>query len=104
MLERCFTHPSHRRRGAGNLLVGWGVAKADELGLECFVEAANSGVSLYESHGFVVADVFRLDTRRQGASDEWEKHSREIPVEYTFMWRPRGGRSEKGKTVFPWTK
>ena len=30
----------------------WGIKKADELGLECFVEASPQGSALYEQYGF----------------------------------------------------
>ena len=102
VLERCFTHPDHRSRGAGSLLVQWGVHRADELGLEAFVEATKSGVRLYEKYGFVASDSFRAETERDGASEKWKKLVRELPIEYTFLWRPKKGKWIPGETKFPW--
>ena len=33
-----FTHPDHRRRGAGTLLMDWGIKLADQWGLESFIQ------------------------------------------------------------------
>ncbi|KAJ8057796.1 hypothetical protein OCU04_013267 [Sclerotinia nivalis] len=44
--------PAYQRRGAGRLLVKWGIAIADELGYVAIVEASDAGRSLYESEGF----------------------------------------------------
>ncbi|KAF2108657.1 acyl-CoA N-acyltransferase [Lophiotrema nucula] len=52
ILETLITHPLHQRRGAGALLVNWGCEKADEKGVECFVEASPMGRPLYERYGF----------------------------------------------------
>ena len=78
------------------------MAKADELGLEAFVEATNSGASLYKAHGFIITDEIKVDTKREGSSEEWKRLEKEFPVQYTFMWRPKDGKFEKGKTVIPW--
>ena len=78
------------------------MAKADELGLEAFVEATNSGASLYKAHGFIITEEIQIDTKREGSSEEWKRLEKEFPVQYTFMWRPKGGKFEKGKTVIPW--
>ncbi|TGO23122.1 hypothetical protein BPAE_0143g00200 [Botrytis paeoniae] len=37
-VEVIFTSLSHRRPGIGNLILSWGTHKADELGLDCYVE------------------------------------------------------------------
>jgi len=52
------THPEHHRRGAGGMLVKWGTGKADELGIECYLESSIEGRPLYERLGFrVVKEV-----------------------------------------------
>ena len=56
------------------------MAKADELGLEAFVEATNSGAGLYKAHGFIVTDEVQVDTKREGSSEEWKRLEKEIPV------------------------
>ncbi|MCJ1310747.1 RNA polymerase II transcription factor B 52 kDa subunit [Agyrium rufum] len=100
--DRCFTHPDHRKRGAGSLLVRWGVEKADELGLDSFVEATNSCTSLYERHGFVASDSFNIKTERDDASEDWMKLVKELSIEYTFLWKLKYGKWVDGETTFPW--
>lgn len=51
-LEMLATHPNHQRRGAGSLLMQWAVDKADELGLDAFIEASPAGRHLYSRYGF----------------------------------------------------
>lgn len=46
------THPDHQRRGAGSLLLQWAADKADELGMEVFIEASPLGRHLYSKFGF----------------------------------------------------
>ena len=100
-----FVHPAHRRRGAGRLLMGWGVEKAQEKGFEVFVESTDLGRPLYESFGLAVTSVFQLGIYEANMSDEWRKLEREIlPMHFYFMWKPAGGVYEKGKTVVPWEK
>jgi len=43
VLDIIFTDPKHQGRGAGSMLVKWGVDKADEMGVEAGVEYAKSG-------------------------------------------------------------
>jgi GNAT superfamily N-acetyltransferase len=47
------THPDHERRGAGSMLMKWGIDIADNLGMKAFVQGSRVGKQLYESHGFV---------------------------------------------------
>ncbi|KAF1958517.1 hypothetical protein CC80DRAFT_546747 [Byssothecium circinans] len=44
--------------GAGRLLVKWGTAVADELGVEAVVEAGDYGRGLYEQEGFIVLENY----------------------------------------------
>ncbi|KAL8662862.1 MAG: hypothetical protein Q9202_004376 [Teloschistes flavicans] len=46
------THPDHEGRGAASMLINWGMQKADELGMKCFVEATPRGLDLYKKRGF----------------------------------------------------
>ncbi|KAL8808964.1 MAG: hypothetical protein Q9223_003747 [Gallowayella weberi] len=105
LLNICFVHPDHRRRGVGSLLVDWGVKKADELGLETFIEAAEPGVPLYLSHGFGAMDEFWVDPKVEDPSEEWKQLKEKIPpIRWVFMWRPQRGRIEEGKTIVPWVR
>ena len=86
--------PTYLSSGVGN--------KADELGLEAFIEATKSSVYLHEKHRFVALDSFHLGTERESASEEWKKLVRELPIGYTFLWRPKQGKWVLGETKFPW--
>ncbi|PGH19364.1 hypothetical protein AJ80_04004 [Polytolypa hystricis UAMH7299] len=46
------THPDHRRRGIGKLLMEWGTDIAERLNLPVYLEATYSGLPLYEKLGF----------------------------------------------------
>lgn len=51
-LELIVTKGRYQGRGAGGMLMGWGVDKADEEGIECYLDATPEGKKLYERFGF----------------------------------------------------
>ncbi|KAL9018593.1 MAG: hypothetical protein Q9185_004109 [Variospora sp. 1 TL-2023] len=102
LLEILFVHPSHRRRGAGSLLVEWGVRKADEMGVEAFVEATDDGMPLYAKYGFRKTDDIVLKGELEGMDDDLRKLGRELEWKGHYMWRPVGGRWVEGETRVPW--
>ncbi|KAL8799331.1 MAG: hypothetical protein Q9182_005975 [Xanthomendoza sp. 2 TL-2023] len=100
-LRQCFNVADGRR----SLLVDWGVKKADELGLEIFIEAAEPGVPLYLSHGFRAMDEFWVDPKVIDPSAEWKQLKEKIPpTQWVFMWKPQRSRFEEGKTTVPWVR
>lgn len=102
-LNILFTHPEHRNRGAGSLLVDWGVRKADESGVEAYVEASTMGKPVYEKYGFVVVDVLEMKFENPNPSEEWKRFVQRLQAESpALMWRPIGGKYEAGKTIIPW--
>ncbi|KAJ8060886.1 hypothetical protein OCU04_009967 [Sclerotinia nivalis] len=52
------TDPKHQKRGAGSMLVKWGVNMADSLNGEAYLEATEMGRPVYEKFGFVVLATF----------------------------------------------
>ncbi|KMP06518.1 hypothetical protein DIZ76_014402 [Coccidioides immitis] len=55
--EHCFlavlcTHPDHQGRGAGTVLLKYGLDIADKHGVESYLEASVKGQPLYERYGF----------------------------------------------------
>lgn len=105
MINILFVSSQHRRRGVGRLLIEWGCKLADKMELEGFVESTEDGRPLYEAFGFVVVDHFYLDPDVSGPSVEWKTLKKEIfpePFRIWFMWRPKGGKFENGKTVYSW--
>ena len=69
-LDTLVTHPDHHRRGAGGLLGKWGLEKADEAGVEAYLEASPMGRPLYERWGFEPVKDISLDLRRWGGDEE----------------------------------
>jgi N-acetylglutamate synthase-like GNAT family acetyltransferase len=53
--------PDHQRRGAGAMLVKWGLNLADKLQLPAFLEASEAGKKLYKSLGFEPVHVEMFD-------------------------------------------
>lgn len=45
-------HPEHQHRGAGSLLLQWGVNIAEQFDIPIYTEASKSGYGLYEKMGF----------------------------------------------------
>ncbi|KAE9372024.1 acyl-CoA N-acyltransferase [Stipitochalara longipes BDJ] len=83
LLDMCYVHPGWQGKGAGKLLVQWGVEKADEMGLKSFVEASPSGRPLYEKFGFVVGEHHLLNG--ESVREEWKAYGE---PEYYWMERP----------------
>ena len=94
--------PEHRRRGIGKLLMDWGIAKVDELGIESFIEASPLGRSLYEKWGYqtVMKLGFFIPS---GKREDWNKYAHEMMIQDWFaMWRPKGGTVGEGEKSRPW--
>ena len=104
MIDLCFVRPTYRRRGAGRLLVEWGLQKADELGLEAFVESTLDGKPLYESCGFTTMNEFDLKATPPQETKELKRLEQDLKFHGYFLWKPAGGVYEKGKIAVPWEK
>ena len=65
--------PKSQRQGAGTLLVEWGTALAESLGLSAYLEASPAGYHLYRKLGFRQVDVGVVK------ADEWDgDHDRKL--------------------------
>ena len=86
------------------MMMRWGTKKADDMGLDAFVEATDEGLLLYRAAGFVPVDDIWVDAHTETPSEEWQRlrERLKLPMHGTFMWRPPGGNHEKGVTVLPW--
>lgn len=75
-LNLCFTHPNFRRRGAAAMMVQWGIKKADELGLECFLTSTPLGTPVYQKAQYIIVDSVDLHSAMSipEPSDEWEEY------------------------------
>lgn len=67
-LDVLVTHPDHHRRGAGSLLIQWGVDEMDRLGLIGYLEGSMAGRPLYERFGFLGARELVWDSRPFGGT------------------------------------
>ena len=57
MLNSLATQPEHQGRGAGTLLLDWGLGRADERGLVTYLDATGGARGMYERRGFEVRRV-----------------------------------------------
>lgn len=60
------TAPEYRRRGAASLLLQWGIDKAEEAGVEIYLESSVAGRPLYEKFGFRVLKAIDFDMAQLG--------------------------------------
>lgn len=98
--------PSHRHRGIGCLLMDVGVVRADELDLECWLEASEMGKPLYEKFGYHSLLKVAFDNEKPNASDEWRRCAHEMtPPPIFAMWRPRKSvhAGSQGELRMPWS-
>ncbi|UPX11704.1 uncharacterized protein EKO05_0002296 [Ascochyta rabiei] len=51
-LDMLIVDPAYQGMGAGRKLVRWGLARADEMGVDAVVEGSDRGRRLYASEGF----------------------------------------------------
>lgn len=83
----------------------WGVQKAEELGLEMWLEASPYGKRLYEQQGFTSVMVTDLSPPQEPPNQEWAEIKGELgEMIEVVMWRPREGPYQEGKSVKPWEK
>ncbi|KAI0839911.1 acyl-CoA N-acyltransferase [Hypoxylon sp. FL0890] len=67
-LEVLGTMEAHRKRGYATALIKWGTDLADDLGVECYLDASPDGKPLYEANGYVEQDVSAVVNRKEGSS------------------------------------
>jgi len=79
-----------QRKGVGKMLVKWGVQKADEFGIECFVEATDAGQKLHSKFGFstLLKVLVGAEYGTKVRHEMIQKLSPQ-PVQYWAMWRPK---------------
>lgn len=61
MLNSLATHPDHHRRGCATLLLEWGIKKADDLGVEMYLDSSRMARPLYEKWGFELVRGVEFD-------------------------------------------
>lgn len=85
-LEIVATDPAYQGKGAGSQMMRWGLERADEQGMEAYLEASPDAVPLYEKLGF----------REAGRTDTWIENERVKGTWYRnlFMIRPAKDKSK----------
>lgn len=69
------TDPVHQRRGAGSLMLAWGLEQADKKGLLIYLQSSHEGRQLYKRFGFQETETFICDL------SQWDGPSRdEVPI------------------------
>ena len=99
MINICFVDPERRHEGVGNLMIKWGLQKADEMGLETWVESSQDGIDFYKANGFQHVEDEILDPVVEDSDtpdlvkvkETWRK-KRLIPFRVGIMMRPVGGK------------
>ena len=88
-----FVDPAHQRKGVATQLVRWGVDKADESQMECWLNASKYGKALYENFGFVMVHSEPFRPYTETPDEGWERMAKEFPTLGTgAMWRSVGGK------------
>jgi GNAT superfamily N-acetyltransferase len=79
-LDSLATHPEHCRRGAGKMLLVWGVGKADAEGWRTYLDATPVGLKSYERVGFRIEREVTFDREGWGGEgrDWWACMVREV--------------------------
>jgi hypothetical protein len=90
------TLPEYRRRRVAALMMQWGVARADEIDLEIFIEVARDGTLLYLNFDFVELDKLSTPQPDGEVDEEWKRLEEAYPFEPTWMWRPKRGITVSG--------
>ncbi|KAI1128452.1 hypothetical protein F5Y10DRAFT_277379 [Nemania abortiva] len=67
-----FTHPDYRRKGVGQMFMDWGMAKADYMGVELFLDATPVCRPLYDANGFVAVEENVIAPRTDHPDNAWK--------------------------------
>ncbi|KAK9776460.1 putative N-acetyltransferase domain-containing protein [Seiridium cardinale] len=98
-----FTHPDYRRKGVGQQFMDWGIKKADEMGVEFFLDSTPYGRPLYEANGFEYIEENVNIPVTEAPDEEWKAVEDKVgPFTFWLMWRPVSGKYGAGKTARPW--
>ncbi|KAI1875933.1 uncharacterized protein JN550_001429 [Neoarthrinium moseri] len=100
-----FTHPNYRRQGAAQQCLNWGMNKADEMGVEMFLDSTPVGKPLYEANKFHVIEKTVIIPQVDNPDEKWKEAEEKIGHStWWLMWRPVRGHYEEGVTMKPWEK
>ncbi|KAH7131887.1 acyl-CoA N-acyltransferase [Dendryphion nanum] len=67
-LHLLVTRPDHQRRGAGTLLLNWGLEQSDKAQIPAFLESTREGLQVYEKVGFKPVEEQTFDLSKYGGT------------------------------------
>ncbi|KAJ0414806.1 hypothetical protein BJY00DRAFT_318461 [Aspergillus carlsbadensis] len=99
-----FVLPEYRQQGIADMLLVEECRRADELGLEAYMEAVTAmGVPIFMRHAFIPFKKVTVEPQTTNPDEEWNDMERKMqPLRFWPMWRPPYGRFTPGVTVPPW--
>ena len=77
--------PEHQRKGLGTRLLERGLEQADELEVECWIDASPAGLGLYKKLGWKEVNVATLDLEPYGG----EPGQKNVDVQLVRLPRPK---------------
>ncbi|GAQ04113.1 hypothetical protein ALT_1434 [Aspergillus lentulus] len=101
-----FVLPEYRQQGVADMLLADACRRADELGLEAWLESVVAmGVPIYMRHGFIPFRKHAVEPRVERPDDEWKDMEEKMqPLRFWPMWRPPHGKFVPGETKLPWNE
>ncbi|GAW13466.1 hypothetical protein ANO14919_028520 [Xylariales sp. No.14919] len=88
-----FTHPQYRRKGVGQQFMDWGIKKADEKGVDFYLDSTPYGRPLYEANGFAYIEENINIPTTENPDEKWKEVENKVgPFTFWLMWRPFGGK------------
>ncbi|KAI1826380.1 hypothetical protein F4861DRAFT_105195 [Xylaria intraflava] len=73
-----FTHPDYRRRGVGQQFLNWGMNKADQMGVDLFLDATPVGKPAYDANGFRVLEKTVIIPQTDNPDEKWKEAEEKI--------------------------
>ncbi|KAI1350314.1 hypothetical protein F5Y01DRAFT_159301 [Xylaria sp. FL0043] len=87
-----FTHPEYRRQGVARKCLNWGMNKADEMGVEMFLDSTPVGKPVYEANDFHVVEKTVIIPQTDNPDEGWKEAEEKIGhSSWWLMWRPVRG-------------
>ncbi|TGJ78981.1 hypothetical protein E0Z10_g9780 [Xylaria hypoxylon] len=88
-----FTHPDYRRKGVGQQFMDWGLKKADDTGVDFYLDSTPYGRPLYEANGFTYIEENINIPTTENPDEKWKEIENKVgPFTFWLMWRPVGGK------------
>lgn len=97
-----FTHPDYRRKGVGQQFMDWGLAKAQDLGFDFYLDSTPYGRPLYEANGFSYLEENINHPTTDTPDEAWKDVEEKVgPFTFWLMWKPAGQKSEETQSAPP---